>query len=102
MAMKFTVVAHKSSNESPAYVATHSTFEEAWLDALEVLSYDHAVIEVRDMDGLGDFVYKVDMHTGEYRPLLRPTKQMHEMLRAQPEECLETADQAAVDAGARG
>lgn len=98
MAMKFTVVAHKGDNESPAYVATHSTFEEAWLEALEVLDYDRVVIEVRD----GDFVYTVDMHKGEYRPLLRPTEQMHEMLRTQPEECLETADQAAIDAGAWG
>lgn len=88
MAMKFTVVAHKGDNESPAYVATHSTFEEAWLDALEVLGY--VVIEVRD----GDLVYTVNMHTAEYRPLLRPTEQMHEMLRAQPE--------AAIDAGAWG
>lgn len=102
MAMKFTVVAHKGNNESPAYIATHSTFEEAWLDALEVLSYDRTVIEVRDMNGLGDFVYKVDLHAAEYRPLLRPTEEMHEMLRAQPEECLETADQAAIDAGAWG
>lgn len=90
MAMKFTVVAHKGDNESPAYVATHSTFEEAWLDALEVLGYDRVVIEVRD----GEFVYTVDMRRGKYRPLLRPTEQMHEMLRAQPE--------AAIDAGARG
>lgn len=102
MAMKFTVVAHKGSNESPAYIATHSTFEEAWLEALEVLGYDRAVIEVRDMNGFGDLVFKVNMHAAEYRPLLRPTEQMHEMLRAQPEECLETADQAAVDAGAWG
>lgn len=105
MAMKFTVVGHKASfygeTDSPAYIATHSTFEEAWRDALDQ-QYPGLEIEIRDMDGHSDFVHKLDVHGGKYRPLLRPTEQMHEMLRAQPEECLETADQAAVDAGAWG
>lgn len=89
MAMKFTVVAHKSSNESPAYVATHSTFEEAWQDAANQ-RYLNIVIEIR----VGDYVWELSQDKLEYRPLLRPTEQMHEMLRAQPE--------AATDAGAWG